>query len=174
MESIYKLLVVHIDHAKVEVALASQSMSPTFNQYLRLRHFLCTASLSCCRVKRLDVIFPLLGIRSQDTSIVRVQSIDLSLNIRSLGPYTAAASIKFDLLAELTEQHSSSIVIGIKVGIEFVSLVDGVHGLLDFPETNLLLVNKTDYHCYLQNKCHTVSLRYCDQYLQIPLEIRYA
>lgn len=82
-----------------------------------------------------DEALPQLFIRSKHPTIVGVQAVDFTLDIRSLGPHGAAAGIEADLFGEFAEQDLGAVVVCFQVVVEFVGLVDGVDGLLNVPQT---------------------------------------
>jgi len=82
-----------------------------------------------------DIRPPLLGIRPQHSPIIGEQTIDFAFDIRRLRPDASRAGEPVDLVAELGEEFVRAIVVGFVGLFDFVSLVDGVDGLLDVPET---------------------------------------
>lgn len=94
-----------------------------------------TTPSSCCIIKRLDVLFPLILIESLHLSVVSHQAIDLSLDIGRLSPDTSAARVSTDLILQLTQQSVAAIVPRLDRGVDFVGLVNGINSALNIPET---------------------------------------
>lgn len=88
------------------------------------------------RIQALDVLFPLVRIWPQKTSVVRQQAVHFAFDIGRLCPDAAATSIFFHLVAELGEQEAGPIVVRSEVGVDLICLVDGVDRLLDIPKTD--------------------------------------
>ena len=99
-----------------------------------LQHHLVSTSSTGSLVQGLDVVLPLLHIRSEHSAIISVETVDLAFNVRGLRVDGPAASESLDLLAKLTEENASAVVVGFEVSVDLVRLVDGVDGLLNVPE----------------------------------------
>jgi hypothetical protein len=85
-------------------------------------------------VQCLDICAPLIRIRPQHAAVVRQQAVDFALNICSLRPDAAGASVLLDLVAEFGQQEVGAVVVGVVCLVDFVGLVYCVDCLLDVPE----------------------------------------
>lgn len=120
--------------------ISQHQLAPHLSMSLRLlvlsslRRRLLATPRSSSLIDAMNVRLPLLDIRSQDTTIVGQETVDLTLHVRGLRVHGAAAGEALGLLADVAHEDHGAVVVGLEVGVELVRLVDGVDGLLDVPE----------------------------------------
>lgn len=95
---------------------------------------LSAAALVGSDVEVPDLALPLGLVGTQQSAIIRQETVDFALGIGGLSPDTTAAGKHFNLLAQFLKEQAGAVVIGLEVKVDFVCLVDGVEGLLDLPE----------------------------------------
>lgn len=95
-------------------------------------------SSPCCSLeKTLDVSLPLWNIRPFNPSVVCQKSVHFSLNIGRLRPHAATAGEKLDLLLQFGEELMGSIIVGLQILVDFISLIDRINRCLNVPQAKL-------------------------------------
>ena len=118
-------------------------------------------------VQGLSVLLPLRHVHTHHAAIISHQAVDLTLDIRSLGPHGRTAGEPRHLVAQQAYQHAGAVVVRVEVGVDFVRVRYGVDGGLDGPETGSSL---SDMSGRVQARGLTSLCWGYDQSLQTRLE----
>lgn len=124
----------HLNKSSCSFQLIASTLSRSIIKSAPKLRRLAASTTARSLVQALDIFLPLLSIRAEDSSIIRIEAIHLAFDIGCLCPDSAIAFVSLNLFPELTEEDRRTVIVGIVILTNLVRLRNCINRLLHVPK----------------------------------------